>query len=157
MAYQKHTPKPLIVRVADAVFDKTTVGQEAMVIGFHFKRDVLSLECEVNVDLLVTPRSILPDGSLGEVLKGKLFRTYTQPMNAANDTLVNATTGDVLKIRGQMLSHEWEEAIEEASKDVDTKLQGDWFEDLCAHAAVEIDPLLRKFISDADNIGFFLR
>jgi hypothetical protein len=170
MAFIQSTPLPLKVRVTNVLFDKTVVGQVAEVVGFHFTRDYPNTSCQVNVDLIVTPYSILENNELGQAATSRVFRTYSAVMNAADDTLVNDRTGEVLLVykelvaKGEIKSEtDWQAAIQKKSEEVeaasqdDTRLQGAWFEQLCATQSVRIYPLLEQFIVNADKIGFFLR
>lgn len=157
MAYLDYTPQALTMRVSDRVTAGTKCGQQAEITGFHFLRDRLTKAAQVNVDLEITPFALLDDGTLGEELTGKIYRCYTDVMNAANDTLVEQATGAVLAIRQGRNDADWQALIDRLSTSRDTMLQGDWFDMLCTSQAVEIAPLLLRFLADADAKGFFLR
>jgi hypothetical protein len=90
----------------------------------------------------------------GPALTAAGFSTRTVDLAAANDTLVDAATGEILAINTGQQPAEWTAII--AGFEQDTMLQGDFFEYLRDNGLPgTIRQLIEHHIQQADAMGRF--
>ena len=72
---------------------------------------------------------------------------------ADNDTIVDATTGQILAIRNDETETTWLAKADAYEQDV--MLQGDFFEEVCITLPVVIGNLIKEHITNANAMGRF--
>lgn len=134
-------------RVQNVQIGGTTIAQEATILGFQAFWDEAGV-CSVRVFTRATPHAVGEENALGEELRHALANAYPRALDGANDTLVNAATGVPLLSRQGRSDADWQAAIEQASGEAETMLQGDFFDQACERLGIK--DMLRLHVSLTD-------
>lgn len=146
-----HTPKFIEVNVADRTYGSTVFKQKARFMHMDIDQNVYTGVASVLVRLRVFLFSSVA-GAYGDEISGKGISTYDVSLVADNNCAVNVTDGSVKYIRVNETEEEWASLLERAPETL--MLQGDFFEVLMHSAPVEIEPLLRNFMIQANQAPF---
>ena len=143
--------QPITVPVSDRTTDGTTFKQLARWLSMypaqHPRTDEVTVQVRVQVSLYADN-----NGAYGELLTGKGLSSYEVTLHADNNSAVDPQTGEVLYIRGNETPEEWAALL--AADEAPLMLQGDWFEMLLNTRPVEIGPMIKQFIEQADQPPF---
>ena len=146
-----HTPTPIINEVSDRVYNGTTFKQKAQFVALSITQDEVTYQLCLSVKLKASLFAN-DNGNYGDEIIGKGITTYQVTLVADNNCAVNPQTGAVVYVRQNETLVEWMNLL--ASKEEPLMLQGDFFEYLMHSAPVEIEPLLRNFMAQADMDPF---
>jgi len=163
MAFFASAHKHLELRVDDVVQDESRVGQVARAWSLYHKQDDAGVcTVEIGVKLLLFS---LVNGELGERLPETRFVTLNTVLKGNNDTLVEHQTGRILAIRdvpGNAGSPVTLNTADPAdwgalcrSFEVDTMLQGDWFEEVRDGRAIITGEWMLANMQQAHQMGRF--
>jgi hypothetical protein len=152
MALAPYTPTSIVLPVADRVLGTTVLKQLATFVSLHHDYDAHD-QPQARIVVSVQMFGIGPDGSLGPALVGDGFSKREIVLMAANDTLVDAATGEILAIRTFAAGENWQAVLDRYEQP--TMLQGNFFEYLRDNAAINIGGLIRQHIQNADALGRF--
>lgn len=146
-------PRSIIeVPVSDRVLGDTRIKQKARFTTLTHEQGLDGVS-RATIRLVVTMYAAAGD-DFGPALTAAGFSTRTVDLTAANDTLVDAATGEILAINTGQQPAEWAAIV--ASFPQDTMLQGDFFEYLRDHGLPgTIRQLLEHHIQQADAMGRF--
>jgi len=151
MALAPYNHEFIEVEVQDRVIGGTIIKQKAI-----FNRmDILQNQYTGAVNVTVWVRVNLfanVAGAYGDKLDGKGLSSYDITLTADNNSAVDPTTGAIKFIRFTETDEQWKTMLE--SKVEPLMLQGDFFEYLMNYAPVEIAPMLRNFIVQANSAPF---
>ena len=152
MAFQQSARQNIQLRVNDLVRGDTKVGQVAVVIGQGWTQvpagrqlpDGTLSDGSVAATISLELQLYSLNGSeLGETLTADpRFVTLTPTLDGKNDTLVDATTGQILGVRAQYPDKADWGAFCRSFSDRDTLLQGDYFEQRRTHEVVTEDEII---------------
>ena len=163
MAFLTSAHKHLELRVDDVVHAETRLGQVARVWSLHHEQDDAGVcSVEIGVKLLLFS---LVNGELSERLPETRFVTLKTVLKGNNDTLVEYRTGRILAIRDvpgnvgtAVTPHTADPADWGAlcrSFEVDTMLQGDWFEEIRDGRAIITGEWIVANLQQAYQMGRF--
>ena len=143
---------PIEVVVSDRIINDTVIKQKAVFESLTHRQ--MNGQSNAIIVLNVTMYAS-KDGEFGEQLTGDGFLVRRKELTAANDTLVDANTGEVLAVNDTyMPTDEWVKTAEGFKQVV--MFQGDFFEFLRDNVAIEIGAVIRQHIANADKLGRFV-
>lgn len=151
MPLAPHTPKFIEVEVADRVYGSTIFKQKARFMHMDIDQNVYTGVVFVLVRLRVFLFANV-GGAYGDEITGNGISGYDVTLIADNNCAVDVTTGDVKYIRVNETDKEWATLLD--SKPENLMFQGDFFEVLMHTAPVQIEPLLRNFMTQANQAPF---
>ena len=158
MALLPYSPTPIELPVSSRVVGDTIFRQKARFMDLTHTQSPEGT-CRVVVRVLVSLYAAQGEG-FGPMLSGLGVSPYIMELVADNNTLVEATTGDILTgeggklyIRGKVSEQEWEAAS--TSSPTPLMYQGDFFEYLRENSPINISALIRQHINQADQMGKF--
>lgn len=143
--------KPIEVDVSDRIYNGTIFKQKACFKSMLIEQDEMFKTCSVTVFVHVSVYSD-DNGAYGDVIGGKGLSGYGVKLVADNKCAVNPQTGEVLYIMGDEREDTWLAII--SAKPEPLMLQGNFFEAIMHMAPVEIAPMLRRFMLQADTAPF---
>lgn len=146
-----HVPQFIEVEVADRVYGGTILKQKARFMGMNIEQNVITGVANVLVRLRVFLYAESNGGYGGEIV-GKGISTYDVSLVADNNCAVDVATGEVKYIRINEPEDVWLQKLADAPETL--MLQGDFFEVLMHSAPVEIEPMLRNFMLQANQAPF---
>lgn len=148
-----HTPTIIELPVADRVAGDTLIRQKARFVSLLHTQSPAG-ECRAVITVLVSLYAADGPG-FGPALQGLGFQNYTVELVAANDTLVDAETGQILAMHQGQDAETWQALCNGYTRPV--MLQGDWFEAIRETQPVLIGEMIRQHIQQADAMGRFNR
>lgn len=146
-----HTAESIEVEVCDRTYAGTVFKQKAKFLNMNIQQREENAQVSVLVELKVTLYSN-NNGAYGDAITGAGISSYNVTLTADNNCAVNPTTGAVLYMRRNIYDMLWEDSL--AEKPEDLMLQGDYFEKLMHSTPVEIAPMLRDFMLQANQAPF---
>lgn len=146
-----HTPTFIEVEVADRVYGSTIFKQKARFMHMDTDQNVYTGVVFVLVRLRVLLFANV-NGAYGDQITGNGISSYDVTLIADNNCAVDASTGVVKYIRINETDNEWASLLE--SKPENLMLQGNFFEVLMHTTPVQIEPMLRNFMLQANQAPF---
>lgn len=137
--------------VSDRVFHDTRVRQKACFLSLRHEQQPDG-QCSAYITVVVHLYAATEDG-YGPAIDGPGFAPYSVVLVADNNTIVEASTGSILRIRAGESNAEWAAAAEAYEQAV--MLQGDFFELLRRYSPIDIEEMIIGHIQAADAMGRF--
>lgn len=141
----------ITVDISDRINANTVIKQRASFLVLHAATQPLTNEITVTIRTRVDLYAE-DNGAYGEPLVGKGLSSYEVSLLADNNSAVDPQTGAVRYIRTTENADEWAALLN--ADEAPLMLQGDWFEYLLNNQPVEIGPMIRRFIEQADQPPF---
>lgn len=155
MAFSQPARPAFELPISDLQAGDTILKQKAVFQQLRHEQDNDGY-CVVYIGLRIDLYASV-NGEYGERLSGRGINSYGATLTAANDTLVDAQTGQVLGVQAAGETAEaWRARIDELSQTADTLLQGDFFRLLRDNGLPgTIRQLIEHHIQQADALGRF--
>jgi hypothetical protein len=142
------------VAISDYVNGSTRYKRKAKWLSFYH---AVTPQAGVNLQLVVLITAYAAvEGSpeeYGPQLIGPQFRAYESTLQADESTLVDATSGEVLAVRGALMPEAWQALTDSFEQDI--MLQTEYFARARDLGAVAIAPMVLHHIAQADALGRF--
>jgi hypothetical protein len=154
MAFLQPTRQNIELRVSDVVRGTLHFGQVAVVIAQGFRQPsttkAVSVYIELELHLFALNGTDLGD----RVDQEARFQMVTETLDGANDTLVDAATGEILGLQKDYPdTGDWGQFCRSFGAR-DTMLQGDFFQQL-RKSPVPTEALILHHLQAADAMGRF--
>lgn len=151
MSLIPYTNTAIEVEVSDRIYNETIFKQRAKFLGMEIWQSPVNNTVTVLVKMLVTLYASV-NGGYGNEITGKGLVPYQVTLVADNNCGVNPQTGGILHVRTTESDTDWDSLLQADAQPL--MLQGDFFNMLMHSQAVEIEPMLRNFILQADTAAF---
>lgn len=149
----QYTRKPTVVEVCDRKFGASLLKQKVQFESLSITQDLKTFEVVVLVNLKVTLFVRNDDGTYGPPVKeDKGVTSYNVIIRADNDCAVDASTGTICYIKGDMTRSQFETALGADPRHL--MYQGDFFEILMDYSPIEITSMMTTFIHQANGSDF---
>ncbi|MFD2717915.1 hypothetical protein ACFST9_04265 [Hymenobacter monticola] len=149
------TIEKIEVQLSDRIFNDTIIKQVAIFTRLEHRQHPETKVCSALVDVLVKSYSN-DNGVNGIHLHDKGVYDRTVPLVADNNTVVRATTGEIVSINPMPFPNQaWKIAVDAIAENQDVMYQGDFFWMLRESQEINIGGLIRQHILAADQMGKF--
>jgi len=140
------------IDLADRVISGTILKQKATFMSLLHNQNTTTGESSAKITVKVSLYAAAGT-AYGVRLNGNGISDYTVDLLANNNTVVDATDGTILAIRGDESEDDWSALLDAYTQPV--MLQGHFFEYLRENAQVQIGAMIRQHIAQADAMGRF--
>jgi hypothetical protein len=148
----------IIIPLTNLVFGDTIIKQQGIFLELRHAQDAAGV-CQATIDVQVVPYAAEGD-DYGPMLPARKVNITVDTLYANNDSIVDASTGAILRIRKPLTDmareseSEWLAIAEAYAQSV--MFQGDFFEVMRRFSPIDIEEMIITHIQQADAMGRFL-